>query len=77
MKQRVKLGLVLLDSRPLILLDEPSTNLDAAGKAWFFNRLIDLPGAYTVVIATNDPNEIDACDKVLDLFPSRGVDSVV
>ena len=31
MKQRVKLGVALLDDRPLLLLDEPTSNLDDHG----------------------------------------------
>jgi ABC-type multidrug transport system ATPase subunit len=61
MKQRVKLGLVLLDDRPLILLDEPGSNLDAQGKAWMFSLLDCLHPDVTLIIASNDPLEIDHC----------------
>ena len=35
MKQRLKLGLALYAAAPLLLLDEPTTNLDATGAAWY------------------------------------------
>lgn len=61
MKQRVKLGLALLDDRPLILLDEPGSNLDTQGKAWFFSLLDNLRPDQTLIIASNDPVEIAHC----------------
>ncbi len=61
MKQRVKLGLALLDDRPLILLDEPGANLDSAGKAWLFELIHQVEKNQTVVIATNEPAEINIC----------------
>lgn len=62
MKQRVKLGLALLDDRPLILLDEPGSNLDVQGKAWFFQLLDKLKADQTLIIASNDPAEIAHCN---------------
>ena len=62
MKQRVKLGLALLDDRPLILLDEPGSNLDAQGKNWFYDLLKNLQPTQTLVIASNDASEIDFCE---------------
>lgn len=62
MKQRVKLGLALLDDRPLILLDEPGSNLDAQGKKWFYDLMKELKPGQTLVIASNDPAEIEFCE---------------
>jgi len=67
MKQRVKLGLVMLDDRPLILLDEPTSNLDEKGKAWFFNLLGQLSDLQTLVIASNDALEIGYCKETINL----------
>lgn len=61
MKQRIKLGLALLDDRPLILLDEPGSNLDANGKSWMFRLIEQTSQVKTVVIASNEPSEIDIC----------------
>jgi ABC-type multidrug transport system ATPase subunit len=62
MKQRVKLGLALLDDRPLILLDEPGSNLDAQGKRWFYDLMKELKSTQTLVIASNEPVEIEFCE---------------
>ncbi|MBK9984312.1 MAG: ATP-binding cassette domain-containing protein [Saprospiraceae bacterium] len=74
MKQRVKLGLTLLDDRPLVLLDEPTSNLDEQGKTWFFNLLGQLREFQTLVIASNDALEISYCTARINL---DGVVSVV
>ncbi len=67
MKQRVKLGLVLLDDRPLILLDEPTSNLDGQGKTWFFRLLGQLSSFQTLIITSNDTLEISYCSDRIEL----------
>lgn len=61
MKQRVKLALTLLDNRPLILLDEPGSNLDAQGKDWMYQCIRALKMDQTLIIASNEPAEIGMC----------------
>ena len=67
MKQRIRLGLALLDDRPLVLLDEPGSNLDEKGKSWFYNLLDQLTPYQTLVIASNDQREIEYCDQAIQL----------
>lgn len=67
MKQRVKLGLALLDDRPLILLDEPTSNLDGQGVTWFFQLLGKLKEYQTLIIASNDTLEIEYCSDRINL----------
>lgn len=67
MKQRVKLGLALLDQRPLILLDEPGSNLDAQGKEWMSLLITGLPPQHTIVIASNEPAEIALCQHQINI----------
>ncbi len=68
MKQRVKLGLALLDDRPLIFLDEPGSNLDVRGKEWMHNLISGMDRSKTVIIASNDPAEILLCQETFDLL---------
>lgn len=72
MKQRIKLGLVLLDNRPLILLDEPGSNLDLQGKEWFYSLLDKLSADQTLIIATNDPAEKQYCMQELNIEEFSG-----
>lgn len=70
MKQRIRLGLALLDDRPLLLLDEPGSNLDRQGKDWMFGLLAELSPAQTLILATNDPEETAACQAVFSMIPA-------
>lgn len=68
MKQRVKLAQAVFSDVPVLLLDEPCTNLDAAGydlyndliKSYCMNRL--------VIVSSNDVNEYHFCDNRLNIL---------
>lgn len=53
MKQRVKLALAFMSDVSLLLLDEPSMNLDQDGIEWYHRLLTDLRNDRTVVICSN------------------------
>ncbi|MFZ1686176.1 MAG: ABC transporter ATP-binding protein [Flavobacteriales bacterium] len=53
MKQRLKLSLAILSDTPLLLLDEPTSNLDAAGTDWFQQLLAAHLDARTLIVASN------------------------
>ncbi len=67
MKQRVRLALAICSDTPVLLLDEPSTNLDKAAAAWFHALLDRYAGGRLVVIATNEQADVAACRQFLDL----------
>lgn len=72
MKQRVKFAAAVLARPPLLLLDEPNVNLDAAGLA-MVRGIIDrqIGGGGLVVVATNDDREADRHDLVLRIEDFR------
>jgi ABC-type multidrug transport system ATPase subunit len=62
MKQRLKLGLALYAATPLLLLDEPTTNLDAQGAAWYLEHVARVRESRLVIVSSNVPAEYSFCD---------------
>jgi ABC-type multidrug transport system ATPase subunit len=67
MKQRVKLALAIFSEVPLLLLDEPSTNLDSQGLSWYLKLIQQYASNRILVICSNDPREYDFCEKKITL----------
>lgn len=68
MKQRLKLTLAILSDTSLVLLDEPGSNLDASGLAWFRELLLAHLDGRTLVVASNrQAEETFACDRSVDM----------
>ncbi len=72
MKQRVQLLLALATDGPVLLLDEPTSYLDQAAKAWFYNELQAYSKDKLVIIASNDLDDLDQCDEVVQLDLLQG-----
>ncbi|QQS28776.1 MAG: ABC transporter ATP-binding protein [Sphingobacteriales bacterium] len=74
MKQRVKLGLAVLADCPLLLLDEPTTNLDSRAVDWYLSIIEQFAKDKLVVIASNQPVEYSFCQQFLtisDFSPNK------
>jgi len=67
MKQRVKLALAIFSEVPLLLLDEPTTNLDKQGVTWYLDLIQQFTTDRILVICSNDPREFDFCEKKIAL----------
>lgn len=67
MKQRVKLGQALFAAKPIVLLDEPCTNLDAAGIELYHRLVEETAAGKILVICSNDEQEIRSCTERLDI----------
>jgi ABC-type multidrug transport system ATPase subunit len=63
MKQRVKLALAIFSDVPLLLLDEPTTNLDTQGLTWYLDLIQQHASNRVLVICSNDPREYNFCRK--------------
>ncbi|MGV3560531.1 ABC transporter ATP-binding protein [Larkinella arboricola] len=66
MKQRVKLGLAFYSEASIVILDEPTSNLDKQGVAWYQERVRQLSGQL-LLIGSNQPDEYDFCPNVIDI----------
>ncbi|MCC7301369.1 MAG: ATP-binding cassette domain-containing protein [Bacteroidia bacterium] len=68
MKQRVKLGLAIFTRSEVLIVDEPFTNLDTAGKQWFNEMLEKFLGNRTLFICSNhQPEEYQLCRELLEM----------
>ena len=67
MKQRVKLGLAFFSDVPVVILDEPTANLDRQGAAWYQEQVRQLDAAQLLLIGSNVPEEYEFCDNVMDM----------
>jgi ABC-2 type transport system ATP-binding protein len=72
MKQRLKLALALCSATPFLLLDEPTTNLDQEGVAWY-RRLVEAyaPGRL-LIIASNAEVDFDFCEERVSILDWKG-----
>ena len=67
MKQMVKLAQAVFSNVPLVLLDEPSTNLDAEGIILYKNLIKNFCANRLVIVSSNDLDEYDFCEIAIDL----------
>jgi ABC-type multidrug transport system ATPase subunit len=61
MKQRVKLAQAIFSDVPVVLLDEPCTNLDSAGIQLYHNLINEYCTNRLVVVSSNDEVEYGFC----------------
>ncbi len=68
MKQRLKLGVALYADVPLLLLDEPATNLDKKGFEWYVQEIDKVIGEKMVFVCSNRTEEYTFCNTILDIM---------
>jgi ABC-type multidrug transport system ATPase subunit len=67
MKQRLKLGLAFFSDVPLVLLDEPTSNLDKKGISWYNDLVKTYQESRILVVCSNEPREYDFCTQKIAL----------
>ena len=68
MKQRVRLALAILADTPLLLLDEPTSNLDKKAIDWYQKLVTDFSKERLIIVASNQQEyEYPFCNKQLSI----------
>ncbi len=67
MKQRLKLAQAFFSDTPILLLDEPTTNLDADGIALYQQLIARHTTNKLVIISSNDLQEYNFCEEVVEI----------
>jgi ABC-type multidrug transport system ATPase subunit len=62
MKQRLKLALAFFSQSEVLLLDEPTSNLDDVGINWYIQNITEVLREKLVIICSNTPAEYSFCD---------------
>ncbi len=66
MMQRVRLAAAVLHNPSVLMFDEPSSNLDAAGRGVVRELIADFRSdGKLIILATNDEDEAAACDRTI------------
>jgi ABC-type multidrug transport system ATPase subunit len=71
MKQRVKLAQALLADVPVVLLDEPTSNLDVRGIALYHALVAEFQTDRILMVASNDEQEISFCRHRINILDFR------
>ena len=67
MKQRLKLVQAFFSDTALLLLDEPTTNLDAEGVLLYHQLIKNYTKDRIVIIGSNDEQEYSFCEEVINI----------
>lgn len=68
MKQRLKLALAIFSTSPILLLDEPCSNLDKEGYALYKQLIQQYAMHKLIIVGSNDPEEYAFCTQQINLM---------
>lgn len=63
MKQRTKLALAFCSDTPILLLDEPTSNLDQKGVDWYYELISRFTSDRMLIICSNQQHEYHFCQQ--------------
>ena len=67
MKQRTKLALACCTNTPILILDEPTSNLDTQGIDWYLNLVNEYTAKKMIIIGSNQEHEYSFCNQRLNI----------
>jgi ABC-type multidrug transport system ATPase subunit len=73
MKQRLKLALAFCADTPMLMLDEPTSNLDTQGVDWYLSLVRQFAKDRLTIICSNQEHEYSFCDEQLSITDFKGV----
>ncbi|NCI48925.1 ABC transporter ATP-binding protein [Sediminibacterium roseum] len=71
MKQRVKLAQAVFSDVPVLLLDEPCTNLDKTGYDLYHSLIEKYCRHKLIIVSSNDANEMSFCDERINIIDHK------
>jgi ABC-type multidrug transport system ATPase subunit len=73
MKQRLKLALAFCADTPMLMLDEPTSNLDTQGVDWYLSLVRQFAKDRLTIICSNQEHEYGFCDERLSIMDFKGI----
>lgn len=67
MKQRLKLALAFCSDTPILMLDEPTSNLDTQGVDWYLSLVEQYAKGRLTIICSNQEHEYSFCGERLSI----------
>lgn len=67
MKQRLKLALAFCSDTPMLMLDEPTSNLDTQGVEWYLSLVQQYAPNRLTIICSNQQHEYAFCNHQLNI----------
>jgi heme exporter protein A len=67
MKQRLKFIFALIHSPSVIILDEPTSNLDSEGKEKVYSLIKEEARSNIVIIASNEETDLAVCSSIIQI----------
>ena len=68
MKQRIKLAQAVFSDTPVVLLDEPCTNLDLEGIELYHQLILNNCKGRLVIVSSNDIQEYSFCEEKISIL---------
>jgi ABC-type multidrug transport system ATPase subunit len=72
MKQRLKLALAFCSDTPILMLDEPTSNLDTQGIEWYRDLVQQFSANRLTIVCSNQLHEYDFCQYQLNIADYKG-----
>jgi len=68
MKQRLKLALAFCSDTSILMVDEPTSNLDTQGIDWYLKMVQNFASNRLTIICSNQAHEYSFCDEQLNIL---------